>query len=507
MMSGITSPARPWFKLTLPQPDLANLQGPKLWLSEVGNRMGTLFLKSNLYNALPTVYGDLGVFATAAMLVEDDPDTVFRFTPLPIGSYSIGSSEGKRIDILVREFQMTVRQIVEKFCEKDSKGNPDLSNVSDYVKVQWEAHQREVWVDVCHLIKPNNNYSPGKSFSKYKRYSSIYYEKGVKTPINGSSMDYNEKNLRESGFDFFPCLVPRWEVTGEDFWGTSCPGMVALGDVKQLQLGEKRAAQAIEKMIYPAMVASTKLRNAKTTLLAGDITYVDEMNQGTGFRPAHEIRFSLQELEGKQEQIRYRVSRAFYEDLFLMLANSDRRQITAREIDERHEEKLLALGPVLEQLNEDLLDPLIDIAFAMMEKRGLIPEPPPEIQGMDLKVEYISVMAQAQKLVGLGAIERFTGFSANLLSVYPEIKNKIDAFAMIDSYADLTSVPTGIVRPTEEVKEEMAMQAAEQQRQVQMQENAMQAQSAKTLSETKTGQGSALDALLAQAEAGQLTDV
>ena len=48
------------------------------------------------------------------------------------------------------------------------------------------------------------------------------------------------------------------------------------------------------------------------------------------------------------------------------MAFSDRRQITAREIEERHEEKLLMLGPVLERLNDELLRPLIDRTFNIM---------------------------------------------------------------------------------------------------------------------------------------------
>lgn len=110
----------------------------------------------------------------------------------------------------------------------------------------------------------------------------------------------------------------------------------------------------------------------------------------------------IDHLDAKMSKIEYRISRAFYEDLFLMIQNmKDRSQITAREIDERHEEKLLALGPVLERLNSDLLDQLIEITFAIMVKQNLIPPAPEELQGVPLKIEYVSVMAQAQKMIGV----------------------------------------------------------------------------------------------------------
>src|SRR5690606_36540354 len=120
----------------------------------------------------------------------------------------------------------------------------------------------------------------------------------------------------------------------------------------------------------------------------------------------------------------YRIQRAFYEDLFLMIAQSDARRgsqpVTAREIDERHEEKLLALGPVLERTNDELLDPLIDRAYGLMEAAGLIPEPPEELDGVTLKVEYISIMAAAQKLVGVVGQDRFIQTVAPMLQVFPE---------------------------------------------------------------------------------------
>ena len=504
-MSGITSPARPWFKLSTQGFDTSQQSPVKLWLDGVSKRMTSRFLRSNLYNVLPVVYGDLGTFGTAAMLVEKDPDTVFRFSSLPIGSYMISSSNGFSIDIVVREFKMTIRQIVEKFAEYKGEGKYDFGDISESVINQWNNNQRDVWIEICHIIKPNPNWNPNKESNKFKRYTSMYYEKGSTSTSSGENLRMDDDQiLRESGFDFFPVLVPRWEVSGEDFYGGNCPGMVAIGDIKQLQLGEKRSAQAIEKMIYPPMVGSTRLRNQSTSILPGDITFVDETSAGAGFGPAHETRFSLTELENKQQQIRRRISRSFYEDLFLMLANTDRREITAREIDEKKEEKLLALGPVLEQLNQDLLDPLIDIAFAFMNEAGEIPEPPEELQGQDLKVEYVSIMAQAQKLVGLGGIERFIGFAGNLLDVYPEIKDKIDMNNLIDNYADLTSVPTGIVKSKKAVEEEQAIRQAEQQKQQQLMEAEQQAKIAKDLAASPTDGSNALNGLIQQAEAGAL---
>lgn len=444
MMSGITNPSRPWFRLTTADPDLAEVSAVKIWLNIVTERMNTVFLRSNLYNVLPVIYGDIAVFGTAAMGVEEDlSGEVMRFNAFPVGSYYLANNDKLEVRTFFREFRLTVRQIVEKF---------EWDNISSHVQNYYNRKQLDAWVEVCHVITTNTDYDPKKIDSK--QYTSVYYETGSQ----GSGANYmsrEDKLLRESGYSYFPVLCPRWETTGEDVYGTECPGMIALGDIKALQLMQKRKAQAIEKMVNPPMIAPSFMKNSKVTILPSDVTYVDEREGMKGFRPAHEVNIRLIDLDSTINEHQERISRCFFEDLFLMLANTDRRQITAREIDERHEEKLLALGPVLEQLNQDLLDPLIDITFTIMNNQGLIPEAPPELQGLALKVEYISLMAQAQKLVGVGGVEKFAGFVGSLFAATqnPDILDKVDYDQMVDVYGELSGINPSIVRSDDVVAE------------------------------------------------------
>lgn len=453
MMAGMTSPARPWKRLTTPDPALAERDAVKAWLHLVNQRMDTVFLRSNLYNALPTVYGDLGVFGTAAMLVEEDPEDVLRCYVFPIGSYALANDERLRVRVAMREFQMTVRQLVERFG-KVRDGRPDWSVFSARVRELYDKAQYEVPIDVTHVIAPNLERDYGRDDSRNKPFASCYFE------TNAQPQD---RFLRESGYDEFPVLAPRWEVTGEDVYGTNCPGMTALGDIKQLQLGEKRLAQAIDKIVSPPMVGPPELRAFRSSILPGDMTYVAGRDQK--FEPAHTVDAKVLELVNLQEACRFRINRAFFADLFLMLAtnpNLDRGQKTAREIEERHEEKLLAVGPVLEQLNQDLLDPLVDRTFALMVRQGMIPEPPQELLGEPLRVEYISIMAQAQKMVGLSSLERFAAFSLQFAEVDPSSLDKIDRDQLIDEYADMTGVPPRVVTPDEVVADIRAKRAQKQ---------------------------------------------
>lgn len=506
MMGGITSPARPWFSLTTPDADLADTAAVKQWLYLINQRMSTIFQRSNLYQVLPILYGDIGTFATGAILIEEDFQNVIRCQSLPIGSYMLGNSERLKVEVFYREFRMTVRQMVQRFGMKGpDKHSTDIdwSVFSPKIKDLWITGRRETWIDISHMILPNENYDPKKMDSKFKKFLSCYYEKGNIGIGEGTNVDVSvDVFLSESGYDYFPVLAPRWEVTGEDSYGTDCPGMTALGDIKQLQMGEKRGAQALEKMINPPMTAPLSLRNQKTTILPGDITYVDVREGQQGFKPAHEIQFRLDLLEQKQEQIRKRIKAAFFEDLFLMMANDDRSGITATEVAERKEEKLLALGPVLEQLNQDLLDPLIDITFNMMVRQNLVPPAPPEISGMPLKVQYISVMAQAQKLVGISGVERFINFVGNIGKIQPEAYDMVNLDHIIENYAEMTSVPPGGVRTIEEAQALRQQRQQAQAKQAQMEQMQQASQTAKNLAQSDTGGNNALTQLMAQSQAG-----
>lgn len=513
MLSGIMSPARPWFQIVTGDEILDEIASVKSWCYDVSQRIRMAFLRSNLYSEAAIIFGDLITFATAAMLMEEDfTGRIVRFTALPIGSYCIGNDDARRVRIYYRQFRMTVQQIITKFAKLklDGKTLADDSNLSTVVKTLWENGNSQAWVDIVHFIVPRELYSAtDKTLSKSKFYS-VYYERGVTSTSSTNYMSPSDagKFLRESGYNKFPILGCRWEVTGEDVYGTDCPGMTALPDIRTLQLGEKRAWQAVEKQINPPMVGPSGLRNAKASILPGDITYVDEREGQKGFRPAHEINFSIQQLEEKQEQTRQRIRRAFFEDLFMMISEDERKQpATATEIVEKKEEKLIALGPVLTQFNQDFLDPMIEITFDMMLRQGRIPPPPQEMAGATLHIEYISILAQAMKIAGIGNLERFGTFIGNISSQTGDptlVKYKVNMDKYIEVYGDGLTLPPGIIRSEDEAnglrqQDQQAAQAAQA-----AERTTQLAGATKDLSQAKMDQPSALTALLEQSKAGQL---
>lgn len=507
MMSGFTSPSRPWFRLTTQDPDLAKFEPVKEWLYDVTWLMRDVLLQSNVYNSLPTVYGDMGGFGTSAMMVMEDFDRVIHTQVFVLGSYYLFNDYKLRVNGFMRDFRLTVRQIVEQFGYDQDQKKINWENLSGIVKTLWDAGTTEAWMDLTHAMIPNPEYAPNSLRSDKKKYLSVYYERGaVGSQYTISTVD-STKTLSKRGYDRFRILAPRWEVSGEDIYGTMCPGMEALGDIQGLQVYERRAAQALEKSINPPMVGPSSLRTAKATVLPGDITFLDTREGAQKFEPAYQINPNFQQLNIAVNAIETRIKKSFHEDLWLVVSNLDKGNVTAEEIRALQNEKLQEIGPVVDRLNQDLLDPLVEITFEIMMKQGRLPPPPLEMQKRPLKVEYTSIIAQGQKALSAGSIEQFTGYVMKLKEMSPNDPTVVDKFnpdEAIDHYGDALTIPPGIVRDDEEVQQIRAQRQQQQQKQQQLAMAEQASKTAKNLGDAQTTGGNALSDLLDKSNAGNL---
>ncbi|MBJ2221053.1 portal protein [Pseudomonas sp. MF7453] len=488
MHSGMTSPASPWFKLGTPDPGLMQYGPVKEWLYAVEKAMREVMARSNLYNVLPTIYGEEGVFGTAAMAaLPDERDTV-RFYPFTVGSYMIANSDRQQVDTLYREFKMTARQMEQQF------GKEALSGTTQ----QLLSTNSEAWIEVCHATQPNESREHGRKDNTNMAYQSVYWEKGGD----------NDKLLRQSGFQEFPVMAPRWDVLGEDVYGTG-PGSQCIGSTRALQLMERRKAELVEKGVRPPMGAPASLQVQKASILPGSITYLDDMQQGAKFAPLWDVNPAwLGQLRGEiaaEEQI---ADTAFFVDLFLMISQMDTVR-TAYEIATRKEEKMLMLGPVLERQNDDLLDPCVDQVFHLMVEQSiprwmgllpgnpLLPPPPKEMGGLDLRIEYTSILAQAQRAVEGSAIERAIGFAGTVANIKqdPSSLDLLDTDNALREYFKVTAVPPALIRSDDAVQA-IREQRAQAQQQAEMQQQLGSAiEGVKVLSQADTGGNNALTQL------------
>jgi hypothetical protein len=497
MHSGITSPARKWFGLGVADPQLADNRRVKDYLHDVREAILAVLMRSNLYQMLPVCYGDMGVFGLGALAVMEDEQDVIRAYDFPVGTFALGTDHTRRVSVFAHEHQMTVRQLVAQYGTPWVRGAPDWSRLSDRVKEAWERGRWDEWIDVVQVIQRNPDADPSRPLDQgAKPFVSCLYEEASR---EGARRD-TEKFLEESGFEEFPILAGRWTVTGNDVYATDWPGYTAIGDIKELQLVRKKGARALDKVVDPPLQAPIAMQSQVVSTVPGTVTYTVGGPQQK-VEPIYQIAPDLPALREWRDELRASIRRTFAEDLFLMLAQLER-DVTATEIMARQQEKVRTLGPVLERLNDDVLEPLIDRVYGIMHRRGLLPEAPEELQGQALKVEYESEMSQALKQGNLGALERFAGNIATvIMPVAPSISDKVDWDQWADETATAMGLPARIVRSDEDVESLRAARAQEQQAAAAAERLPAVAGAAKQLSETRLGQDSALDALLSEGPA------
>ena len=346
---------------------------------------------------------------------------------------------------------------------------------------------------IVHFIKPNTNYAVPEKFKWYE----CYYQRGA--VVGEGQPEY----LRKRGFYETPFICPRWNTSGNNAYGDSV-GMDGLGDIKQLQQETKRKAQAIDKLANPPMVADVELKNQPASTLPGGVTYVTK-KEGIGFKPAYEnFRPPVQELMADIQQVQQRIKDIFFNDLFLMISNLDTVR-TATKIDARREEKLVMLGPVLERFQSEGLDPVIDRVFDIMNRGKLFEPPPPEVTGAPIQIEYVSMLAEAQRAANTTGMERFLSQIGNIAGVHPDVLDIPNWDRMMTRYGMVLGNDPSDINTEDEIK---AIRDAKAKAQQAAQMNQVSdtskgfADAAKNLSQTNVGGGTnALQAMLGEGQA------
>ena len=239
-------------------------------------------------------------------------------------------------------------------------------------------------------------------------------------------------------------------MNGEDVYPCECPGVNALPDVKQLMSMVIDEGKAVKKMISPTYKGPASLKNKK--MIDAPAAFIEEDENGRGLSPIYEVNPRVLEVDSIIEKLKQSIKEIFYNDLFAMILNTAERSRTATEVNELKEEKMVLLSPLLQQIHNGL-NQIIDWVFEECIRLDILPEPPQEIMGANMDIEFVSTLAQAQKAVKISAMERFTTFTINLAqSLDPSLKNKLNANKIVDDYADFANISPEQIVPTNEVE-------------------------------------------------------
>jgi hypothetical protein len=338
---------------------------------------------------------------------------------------------------------MTPRQIVQAW---PAAAPEDVRNMAEK-----DIH---CWLTILHAIEPNENHKQGSRRSDERPFRSVYMI------LEGAKQDV----LEDSGYYEFPALCPRWVTTASDIYGSS-PAMDALADCRELQIAVEKTRIGLEKEVDPPLLIYNNGIDGIIDTSAGGITRTSSLAAGQeAVVPLSKVQANLPAAERWIAKLEHILQRHFHNDLFLMISEADKR-MTATEVAERQGEKLLMLGPVLDRLRSEMFQPLIERVYGIMDRKGIVAFPPPHISGQKVNVEFISILAQAQKQAGIGGISQTLGFAAQVAQLYPAITDKFNFDEMADAWAEMQGIPPNLMRSDEEVAQMRAERAKQQQMQ------------------------------------------
>ena len=448
----LTNPSSKWFDLQY-QDDALNIDDEaKEYLESQVDVMYKAYQRSNFSEQIHELYHDLVTFGTGVMMIED-VDGAIRFSTRHISECYLSEDEYGRIDTVFRKFKMPLRAMVKKFGE-DKLSDKRLN------ELEKDPYKE---VEIVHAVMPRDA-------------SMIDYGKkdGMNKPYKSCYVDPESKMiLRESGFDEFPYVCPRFfKASHELSYGRSV-AMVALPDVKMLNAMSETTIKAAQKQVDPPLMVPDDgfmlpVRTKPSGLnfyRAGTRDRIEPLNIGA----QNPLGLNI------EEQRRNAIRSAFYVD---QLLTGEGPQKTATEVIQLTEQKMRILGPVLGRLTAELLNPMTDRVYNILSRNKRFDEPPMQLEGGDVDVEYVSPLAKAQRQSDIQSIMQMFELLSPLAAINAGIFDHFDFDGLIRHILKTLAIPATITKGEGQVAEDrenaqMQQQEAQEMAQVQQMSESM----------------------------------
>jgi len=439
----LTNPSSEWFALRFVDEELTDDKEGKEWLDEVVKRMfaainspGAAFA-TNMHE----VYLEWGAFGTADLFVgENSQRGGLIFSARPLSECFIAENADGIVDTVYRQFKWTVRQVVQELGP---------GGVSEKTLKCWTDNKLDEKIKIIHAVQPRKDFRKDKSNRENKPIASVYVE--VKT----------KHILEEGGYDEMPHMTPRFYKAPTETYGRS-PGTTALPDVRMINKMMQTTIRAAQLVVNPPLLVEDDGVVGPMRTVPGGISFFRKNSEKPSpLNTGAKIELGMDLMDKVRESIRS----AWYVD---QLQLSTGPNMTATEVLQRTEEKLRLMGPMLGRLQSELLGPMIDRVFAIMLRAKAFPEVPERLSGAELKTEYVSPIARAQKQLEAQGVGRLVEIMAPFVQFDPSIMDRFDGDKALTRFADLFGVSPTLLKDDEEVEEvrEQRNQAAQMQQSV-----------------------------------------
>jgi len=444
-LQGLVAPAEQrWFTLetSFINPSSTSYEA-RQYLDSLEETLYSTFSSTNFYQKSLELLTDYTAYGLAGMYIASDPEKRIRFISVPLREMFIDTDFNGEINTVARHFTTTLRSLEGRF-QKAIQGDAQSFK-------QFQANP-DTTVECLHVVMPNDKYNPKSNNSKAKKYKSCYI---LKT---------NDLILEEMYLSTMPYVTPRWTVYSGEVYGRS-QAMIAIPDLKVMSAMVKNALQGVNKLANPPLLVSAdSIAGRGLNLTPDGVTVIDKLQGGT-------FENTIKVLDSKArpdialnaiDMWERKISELFFAD---MIQEDKQARMSAPESSTRHMLRITNISPQIGRLEPEYLDRLIERCISILLEDGHMPPPPEDLQ--NVKIEYRSPLAKAQKMQSLDGVQQFLQLAMGMAQIDPAIPQYINTDYILQYMSIATDIPTGVLKSPqdiEQIKQAMAQQQEQQQK-------------------------------------------
>ena len=446
MADTLTPKAIQWFGFKIPEASpfkqFNDSQNVLNWFKVVEDGVRYALDQSNFYPVINEIYLDFNSFATICLYVEEAEMKQkgfngLTFRALPISSYVFAEDDSGMVDTVMREFELTARQFVQRFPS---------AKIPDVIAKSLKETPDDKF-NFLRVVAPTRELNSRVKFPFAS--VDIFIDKAIA--------------IEERGYKEFPYMVGRWDKASGETRGRG-PAAIALDDIKSLNQLRKLELVGLEKAVNPPILAPEDGFVGTVKLGSNSIIYSRNPNDVRTL-PA-ELRLDLSSL--KANELRQSIRDIYLTD---QLNIPRTKQMTATEISQLRSEMERLLGPTISRFESEVLGPMLERVVGIMFRTGALPPPPPEIEQIDaIDIEYVGQLARSQKMVEVESIQNWMNLIMQWSQLDPTVAQLPDLMAAGRIAAPILGVPKSVVKGSAQLEEDITTQQAKMQQMEQMQQ-------------------------------------
>lgn len=440
----LTNPTQRWFGFKVPDRELSNWHPARVWLDQATDITLSSFSNSTFYDASLQVYSDLAGFGNAPTYDEVIPGQGIIDVALNLAEVCCDIDAHGQVVETIRRYYLKPAAAVKRF-------GPEAVPAMLLKLAEKGSNDKLAFY---HHVLPNDAWRPGALGPRGKRWVSRHATE-VETAL-----------IRQGGYDEMPFYMPRWDVGSGEVYGVGLAGdaLPAAQALNQMDEATLRAAQMAADP--PILAPDRSAFNYNGFIRPGAVVYEGVNMRGEAMlRPldvSGSIGLTLQDRQAKAEEIR----NAFH---YQLMSLAGRTGMTATEVATINEERLRLWAPYMGRVQAEYLARKVLRRFSMLHRNGQLPPPPPDLEGMELQVDYQSAAAQAQRAAEGNALLRTFQDIAPMAQVEPRYIKRFNPDLVLEAMMEARGAPARVLRSREETDaiDEAEQQAAQMQQMLQ----------------------------------------